>query len=59
MSNKVCLHCNHPLMRIHYGEELIACIHCNRWGYPGDEKLIMKLVKEDLEALRLSRGLRR
>ena len=60
MSNKVCLHCNHPLLRIdRYGEELIGCIHCNRWGHPGDEKLIMKLVKEDLEALRLSRGLRR
>jgi hypothetical protein len=34
MSNKVCLHCNHPLLRIdHYGEELIGCIHCNRWGH--------------------------
>jgi hypothetical protein len=24
----------------HYGEMLVGCIDCNRWGHPGDEKLI-------------------
>jgi hypothetical protein len=28
----------------HYGEVLVGCIHCNRWGHPGD----------DLEALKAS-----
>jgi hypothetical protein len=43
----------HPLMRIdYYGEVLIGCIDCNRWGYPGDKKLTMELQEHDLEALR-------
>jgi hypothetical protein len=29
-----------------------SCIDCNRWGHPGDEKLIMELLESDLEALR-------
>jgi hypothetical protein len=32
---------------------LIGCIDCYRWGHPGDEKLIMELMEEDIEALRL------
>jgi len=36
----------------HYGEMLVGRIHCNRWGHPGDEKLIMELMTDDLEALR-------
>lgn len=48
-----CPYCNQPLMRIdHYGEELVGCIHCNRWGKPGDQNLVMELMEEDLEALR-------
>ena len=39
----------------HYGEMLVGCIECNRWGYPGDEKLIMELMDSDIEALRASR----
>ena len=40
MRNKVCRYCNRPLMRVdYYGEVLIGCIDCNRWGYPGDKKL--------------------
>ena len=40
-------------MRVdYYGEELIGCIDCNRWGYPGDKKLTMGLQEHDLEALR-------
>jgi hypothetical protein len=30
--------------------ELIGCIDCNRWGHPGDDKLIMELMDSDLEA---------
>ena len=26
----------------------------NRWGHPGDEKLIMELLEDDLEALKAS-----
>jgi hypothetical protein len=36
-------YCNRPLIKIdHYGEMLVGCIHCNRWGHPGDEHLIME-----------------
>jgi hypothetical protein len=35
-----------------YGEVLVGCIDCNRWGHPGDDKLIMELMESDLEALR-------
>ena len=53
VSNKVCRYRNGSLMRVdYYGEELIGCIDCNRWGYPGDKKLTMKLQEHDLEALR-------
>ena len=53
MSEKVCPYCNGPLMKIdHYGEVLVGCIDCNRWGHPGDHKLIMELIDSDLEALR-------
>jgi hypothetical protein len=37
-----------------YGEILIGCIDCNRWGYPGDEELNLELLEDDLEALRAS-----
>ncbi|MGB0055588.1 MAG: hypothetical protein WBQ20_02285 [Methyloceanibacter sp.] len=37
MSDKVCPHCNRPLMEIdHYGEVLLGCIDGNRWGHLGD-----------------------
>ena len=31
---------------------LEGCIHCNRWGHPGDENLIMQLMEDDLAALK-------
>ena len=40
----------------HYGEVLVGCINCNRWGHPDDDKLIMELMDSDLEALRGSGG---
>jgi hypothetical protein len=56
MSNEVCPHCQQPLMEIdRYGEVLIGCIDCNRWGHPGDEKLTLELLQDDLEALRARR----
>ena len=39
----------------HYGEMLVGCIDCNRWGHPDDKMLIMELMEEDLEALRSGR----
>jgi hypothetical protein len=55
MSNEVCPYCKHPLMEIdRYGEGLIGCIDCNRWGLPGDKKLTLEMLEDDLEALRAS-----
>jgi hypothetical protein len=34
---------------------LEGCIHCNRWGHPGDENLIMELMESDLDALKRDR----
>jgi hypothetical protein len=36
----------------HYGQMLVGCLNCNRWGHPGDDKLVMELLPDDLEALR-------
>jgi hypothetical protein len=48
-----CPYCHRPLMEIdYYGERLVGCLECNRWGKPGDEHLVMELMPEDLEALR-------
>ena len=38
----------------HYGEVLVGCIDCNRWGHPGDKKLTMEMQEDDREALRES-----
>ena len=52
-----CPHCHRPLIAIdHYGERLIGCIECNRWGRPGDDTLPMQLCEDDLEALRVARA---
>ena len=51
-----CRYCRGPLIEIdHYGERLIGCIECNRWGRPGDTTLPMQLLEDDLEALSASR----
>ena len=58
VSEQVCPYCKRPLMEIdHYGEVLVGCIDCNRWGHPGDEQPIMELMESDLEALRQTRQL--
>jgi hypothetical protein len=52
MGDEPCPHCNQPLMRIdHYREVLIGCVYSNRWSRPGDKKLIMQLLEDDLDAL--------
>jgi hypothetical protein len=53
----VCPYCHSPLTEIdYYGEVLVGCVACNRWGRPGDKTLIMELLEADLEALREARG---
>jgi len=53
---KTCPHCHHPLIEIdYYGERLIGCIECNRWGRPGDATLPMQLIEDDLDGLRARR----
>jgi hypothetical protein len=51
-----CPYCHGPLKEIdYYGEVLVGCVDCNRWGKPGDENLVMQLMEEDLEALRAAK----
>ena len=48
-----CPHCHRRLIQIdYYGEALVGCVDCNRWGKPDDEDLIMELMEADIEALR-------
>jgi hypothetical protein len=48
--------CHRPLIEIdYYGERLIGCIDCNRWGKPGDATLPIQLREDDLETIRASR----
>jgi hypothetical protein len=57
MTGDTCPHCHSPLIEIdYYGERLIGCIECNRWGRPGDDTLPMQLLEDDVEALRARRG---
>jgi len=52
-----CPHCRRPLIKIdYYGELLVGCIECNRWGHPGDKTLVMELLEDDLERLRKARA---
>jgi hypothetical protein len=57
---KDCLQCHAPLIEIdHYGELLVGCIECNRWGRPGDTTLVMELIDDDLQALKNARKSRK
>jgi hypothetical protein len=48
--------CHRPLIEIdHFGERVIGCLDCNRWGKPGDDTLV-QLLEDDLEALRAEMG---
>jgi len=51
-----CPYCHRALTEInYYGEVLVGCLDCNRWGRPGDDKLVMELMEDDLEALRAAK----
>ena len=51
-----CPHCRRPFIKIdYYGELLVGCIECNRWGRPGDKTLVMELIDGDLQALKNTR----
>jgi hypothetical protein len=48
-----CAGCNRPLIEIdHYGERLIGCVRCNRWGWQPDKPFFMELPEEDIRAIR-------
>ena len=48
-----CPYCDAPLIEIdHYGDRLVGCVDCNRWGWIGDDDLTMLLKEEDITALR-------
>ena len=56
-SSMNCPHCRRPFIKIDcYGELLVGCIECNRWGRPGDKTLLMELLEADLERLRKTRA---
>jgi hypothetical protein len=47
-----CPRCNGPQIEIdRYGDRLIGCIECTRWGWPGSNKAFMALSEADLQAL--------
>jgi hypothetical protein len=47
-----CPNCKRSLTQIdYYGELLVGCIECNRWGHPDDKTLVMELLEDDLQAL--------
>ena len=48
-----CPYCQRLLIEIdYYGERLVGCIECNRWGKPGDKTPVMELLEDDVEAIR-------
>jgi hypothetical protein len=55
-----CPRCRRPFIKIdYYGELLVGCIECNRWGRPGDKTLVMELIEDDLQALKNARKSRK
>ena len=49
-------HCHRALIEIdYYGDRLIGCIECNRWGRPGRRHAPHASREEDLEPLRARR----
>jgi hypothetical protein len=55
-----CPHCRRPFIKIdYYGELLVGCIECNRWGRPGDKTLVMELIDGELQALKNTRKSRK
>jgi uncharacterized Zn finger protein (UPF0148 family) len=51
--DKTCPHCDAPLIEIdHFGDRLVGCAECNRWGWLGGNDLSMLSKEEDITALR-------
>jgi hypothetical protein len=51
-----CPYCCRPLVKIdYYGEGLIGCLECNKWGKPGDKTFVMELMEDNVAAVRASR----
>ena len=60
VASTVCFHCRETLTEIdYYGERLIGCVECNRWGRLGDKRLVMELMEEDIESLVIASSFRR
>jgi hypothetical protein len=51
---KECPACKGRLIEIdYYGQRLLGCAECNRWGLAhGEEPYLMEMPEDDLEALR-------
>jgi hypothetical protein len=48
-----CLHCGRSLIHINsYGDLLIGCVDCNRWGAPGNDDRSIRLAEADIIAMR-------
>jgi hypothetical protein len=48
-----CPHCDGPLIEIDcYGDNLIGCVECNRWGHHWEDDLPMEMKEEDIIAVR-------
>jgi len=49
-------YCHRTLIEIdHYGERLVGCIECNRWGRPGDDTVEPALTAILLVGVRIMR----
>jgi hypothetical protein len=50
---EACSHCKGPQIEIdRFGEQLVGCIECNRWTWPGNDSISMALPEEDLWPLK-------
>jgi hypothetical protein len=50
---RTCPHCGGPLIEIDcYGDNLVGCTECNRWGHPWEDDLPMEMKEEDILAVR-------
>ena len=52
-NSTTCLHCGSSLIHVdRYGDLLIGCVDCNRWGTPGDGERSIRLAETDINAMR-------
>lgn len=49
----ICDQCGGPLIEIdYYGDRLIGCVECNKWGRISDKQRVLELKEDDLAAVR-------